>query len=392
MNCQRDMHHETPSQILSSQVLAGLLLLCSLTPALPVQAAKIACDRSSARPVLIFKEGIEFKDADRSEPNNFFQVFDSCFGNRYVGPIIVDLDSPGGSVDAGLEISRFIARQPRPVTTRISSGNYCISACTYLFVAGKFREIESGGSLEPHGFSAYRGTRIDLALYGILESIKNKKSPDFNDIKVSRLKFLNTGLKRLGQSDPRFDWLSKFFEPVAGPRVTLETVQALIVAFPELTPDQRRMLAKLDSIVEIVITEVERKAAITAFQPHLDKLVGRLEGKDLGMRTGLEEAYWRWMSEHFLVALNAYLTASKSGAPLKNLEIIKADTLREIEGRVLGTMNTVNDALWPYLATRDGDIDLEGFIRLMFSTSILYTRPLTREELCDFNIVNQGCN
>jgi hypothetical protein len=34
---------------------------------------------------------------------------------------------------------------------------------------------------------------------------------------------------------------------------------------------------------------------------------------------------------------------------------------------------------------------VQRFLRLMFSTSILYTRPLTREEMCAFNIVNENC-
>ena len=382
---------EIPSRALRPNVLAALFLLSGALSILPpAQAAKITCDSSDGRPVLTFQEGIDYKDVVESNNENFFNVFERCFGGRYAGPIVVDLDSPGGNVAAGLEISRFIARQSRPVTTRISSGSWCVSACTYLFVAGRFREIESGGSLEPHGFSAYSGTRIDRAVNDILQAINNKKTPDFSDIKITRLVFLNESLGRLRHSDQRFDWLGKVFAPIAGPSKTQR--QELVVAFVELSPEQRQLLAKLDSIVQIVITELERKAAITAFKPHLDQLAGRLEGVDLGLRTGLEEDYWRWMSENFLVALNAYLTANKTGSPLKNLEIIKADTLGRIEARVIDTMNTVNGALWPYLATRDGDIDLEGFIRLMFSTSILYTRPLTREELCDFNIVNQGCN
>jgi hypothetical protein len=47
--------------------------------------------------------------------------------------------------------------------------------------------------------------------------------------------------------------------------------------------------------------------------------------------------------------------------------------------------------LWPLLQTLKNEVNVEGLTRLMFSTSILYTRPLTREELCDTNIVNVGC-
>ncbi|WP_287013111.1 hypothetical protein [Actibacterium sp.] len=62
---------------------------------------------------------------------------------------VVLLDSPGGSVDAALEMSKIL--DSRPAHTVIPSGASCASACaSILFIAGEYRTIETGGRLGQH--------------------------------------------------------------------------------------------------------------------------------------------------------------------------------------------------------------------------------------------------
>jgi hypothetical protein len=194
-------------------------------------------------------------------------------------------------------------------------------------------------------------------------------------------------LKRLIASDERLAWMWDFYSIQSE-----EWVKELCVKFTNLKPGQRELLASLDSITELIMTEVERHAALKAFQPYMDQIAGRQISGSVALSSGWEEADWQRLSEAFLTELNKYLSKSKSEPELKNLEMIHTDAIEEISARVRDTMGTVNSKLWPYLSRREREIDLEGLIRLMFSTSILYTRPLTREELCDFNIVNRDCS
>lgn len=73
---------------------------------------------------------------------------------------VIDLNSFGGSTDWGLEIARKIKTLGK--TTRLRSGNYCASACVYLYAAGQVREAAEDTWLGIHGarFGAGYTTRF----------------------------------------------------------------------------------------------------------------------------------------------------------------------------------------------------------------------------------------
>ncbi len=74
---------------------------------------------------------------------------------------IIELNSFGGNTNWALEIARKI--QGLHKTTRLSSGNFCASACVYLFAAGVEREASADTWLGVHGarLGAYYRTTFD---------------------------------------------------------------------------------------------------------------------------------------------------------------------------------------------------------------------------------------
>ncbi|MBX5453652.1 MAG: hypothetical protein K6U10_06910 [Acidobacteriia bacterium] len=69
------------------------------------------------------------------------------------GPIDdIVLNSPGGYLDEGLAIGRFI--RGRRLTTRIPNGFLCISACNFIFMGGVVRYVDPGGKFAAHMFTA----------------------------------------------------------------------------------------------------------------------------------------------------------------------------------------------------------------------------------------------
>lgn len=60
------------------------------------------------------------------------------------------LSSPGGSVIEGLRIAKLV--EERGITTLVTDGHICFSACSYIFLAGNARYVR-GGQLGVHQFN-----------------------------------------------------------------------------------------------------------------------------------------------------------------------------------------------------------------------------------------------
>jgi hypothetical protein len=60
--------------------------------------------------------------------------------------------SPGGSLEDGLEMGRFVHKAK--LGTHLLSGMVCASACNFVFMGGAVRTIDPGGSFIVHMFSA----------------------------------------------------------------------------------------------------------------------------------------------------------------------------------------------------------------------------------------------
>jgi len=70
------------------------------------------------------------------------------------GAVVIELDSPGGSVDAALEAGEYL-RDRGQVTTLVD--NECLSACVAVFAGGNPRQMLPGASIGVHQVSANIG-------------------------------------------------------------------------------------------------------------------------------------------------------------------------------------------------------------------------------------------
>ncbi|SNR25824.1 hypothetical protein [Puniceibacterium sediminis] len=78
------------------------------------------------------------------------------------------LQSPGGSVQAALELGRYLREVG--IDTRILDGEFCYSACPYLFVGGVGRQIAEGASVGVH--QHYFGKSSLLPAFAAVEDIQ----------------------------------------------------------------------------------------------------------------------------------------------------------------------------------------------------------------------------
>ncbi|EPX82035.1 hypothetical protein [Salipiger mucosus] len=80
----------------------------------------------------------------------------------------VVLQSPGGSVQDALTLGRVL--RDSGIATRMLSGEYCYSACPYLFAGGSERSAEDGASVGVH--QHYFGRNTILPAFVAVEDIQ----------------------------------------------------------------------------------------------------------------------------------------------------------------------------------------------------------------------------
>ena len=78
------------------------------------------------------------------------------------------LQSPGGSVREALTLGRVLRRDS--IGTRVLSGEYCFSACPYLFAGGTTREAEDNAAIGVH--QHYFGESTILPAFIAVEDIQ----------------------------------------------------------------------------------------------------------------------------------------------------------------------------------------------------------------------------
>ncbi len=83
-------------------------------------------------------------------------------------PDTLVLQSPGGSVADALRLGRHLRAQG--IATEMLSGEYCYSACPYLFAGGTERRLEDGASLGVH--QHYFGKSTILPAFVAVEDIQ----------------------------------------------------------------------------------------------------------------------------------------------------------------------------------------------------------------------------
>lgn len=343
-------------------------------------AGQWGCDRSNAVDrVLLFRGGVDLGEFAR-----FQQAFADCFPSQYQGQRTVDLWSNGGYVHEAHDISRVLVaagKGSRPVMTRVSKGSYCISACTFIFISGRLRDVATGSSFEPHGFSSYLSPRIDDAID------EWNRSGNQDPSKISRTRWIRLvpPLATLATSDPRFLWAGKWAYAMARTSATVGAIQG----FAQLSPAQREFLQSVDGVMAVVLPEIERVAALKAFEPLLAARSGQ-SNKSVGELD--EKFYLTWARSGLVRAADGYLRSLKDTRKPEIDDDFNAMLLSVLREVASGSRTAVTDDHWPFLSSIADQVDLRGLVTLMFSTSILYTRPLSREEMCDLNVVNRDCS
>ena len=356
----------------------------------PAQCGQWTCSRTASNPVLRFVGGI-----DVGEYGRFVKAYAECFPGPVSGPQTIDLHSGGGVVGEALQIAehlvnRFRGRPPL-LATQVSPGSVCISACTYLFIAGQQRDVAAGGTLEPHGFSGFSGAPMLAAIKRAHQKAERDRV-DLLDALMSDLAWISRGnvvaqgLGRALAADPRLAWIAEHYGAEARSRADLAR---RFKSFIEMPPERQALIRQFDAVALSTLPELERLSALQAFNAQFAMARGS-DKPVLPSKMDQPEALLRWALDGYLQAVNTFIDATRAGPRLRDLD---ASGLRQVyEERSGSAFNLANGKLGSFLAARANDIDVPAFVRLMFSVSILYTRPLTREEMCDANLVNRGCD
>jgi len=105
----------------------------------------------NGRTKLIMWGGIEPGDAERFR--------DAVEASKPISELVI-IGSPGGVLDEGIKIGRII--RINKIATRIRGGSKCISACNFVFLGGVIRSMDPGAEFITHVFSLKSAPRILL--------------------------------------------------------------------------------------------------------------------------------------------------------------------------------------------------------------------------------------
>jgi hypothetical protein len=125
---------------------------------------------------------------------------------------LVIIGSPGGDLDEGIKIGRII--RINKISTRIRDGAQCASACNFVFLGGVIRTIEPGGEFITHVFSRPAAPRIlltDEMLAGIAaQKTLASTEPDPDSQAGSKEK---SPVTSVSTSPPASDTIGKISQP-----------------------------------------------------------------------------------------------------------------------------------------------------------------------------------
>lgn len=347
--------------------LTGLLCLACA----PAWAATVKCLSVNGKPYVQYDGGVKAGDADALR-----QTMNECFPASRPGTAELWLRSPGGSVDEGLKMAAFIrtwsARRGLRVRVAVADqASYCISACTFLFVAGGLREVPPGSSFEPHGFSGWKGPKLD--------AVEKWTDSEPNVFRLSKaIALLGSRLPSAGYEAPGY---LELFNALQEDDISPAAVQA---QFQKIPQPFRELLVEWDGLLGVWIPELERRVAFRRLMERAG-----VQGADLPVEVSAETFE---LSPPMMDRVIAKQLA-KSRLPWRPSATADPGlTLTDLVRAQIESSKRTANRLWDeVLGHAESEFARAGLIRLMFSTSIIYTRQLTREELCDTNIVNIGC-
>lgn len=339
--------------------LAAALALC---PA-GLLAAEVSCVRPAPHALVAYVGGVDEGDLARLR-----QAIAECL-RPASGAAAVQLvvRSPGGNMVEGIEIGEALAAMGRSRQVRVRVADYCISACTFIFLGAGWREVPPGATFEPHGFSSWSGERLALI------ERWSSEGPNRQRLRAA-IRILGVHLEQEGRLPAGYVGILEALGSDLG------QAQA---AFAALPPPYRELLDRWDGMLRVWMVEVERQTAL-----HLLLRQAGVGSADLP--PDFDPARFPLSPELLDRVLDATLTARRSGrVPARSspAAAVIQDVLEQARGRAV----TGASSLWRLFEARQAEVDVRALVGYMFSTSILYTRALTREELCDSNVVNTGC-
>lgn len=386
-------------------------------------AMTITCEKPAGGvPSVSMTGSIEGAQTPRKEfvdAVNLRTEFDKCF-RGYAGMRQIRLHSGGGSVDSSLAMSEFLIGQENVATSVIASvvdakgvrkPGHCISACTYLFVAGASRDVPAGASFEPHGFSSWRNYTSPFLRFVCHGTLARPPTKDFaalyeraqvawiqSDFCDSWWGYIGALRKAVSNSELPADDLLEFIitTPTEG-KSDLSPLGAQLAEIQRqaLTPPRRKLLKSMRDTLASALSELQREMALHAYgQARIGRPTAAAYFDQLAVKYGRD-----WIAVGFDRAIRQF------HADVQDRVTRGAETWNvagELIGGLVRTVGTDADEtmrtqLMSYLANRRNNqremgLDDDKLMSLMFSTSIIYMRPLSRDELCDLNVVTRGCD
>jgi hypothetical protein len=138
-----------------------MLLLLAVLTAIPGAARALEFRVEDNGRALTLSGEIEAEDDER-------------FARLLAGPVArftsVRLNSPGGSLAAGIEIGRQIRQ--RRMATLVQADRKCASACVHMFLGGAVREVHPAGAIGVHMASLMNSDEYVEALKRVLDNPK----------------------------------------------------------------------------------------------------------------------------------------------------------------------------------------------------------------------------
>ncbi len=309
----------------------------------------------------------------REDPQMLRAKMGECFPTGANFTPTLWLNSGGGLVHAGLEMAHDIIQYSsrRPVRVMVAPGGRCISACTFIFISGEFREVPPVATFEPHGFSSWLGTSP--------AKVEKWSARDPN------LRRLWTAVNHLGAHFEDEGLSTKPLEPLRD-ALRSESDNAYSdaqKAFFHMPRAYRDIVVDWDSVLQVTITEIERQVALRT-------LLGATEDEPAQERAEEVDRRSSALANRLTTVLDRNLKKSRQGRKTA-AETSAGQAIKELISSQIEQTTDAAIKLGRLMNRRKGDIDIRALTNFMFSTSILYVRPLTREELCDSNVMNVGC-
>lgn len=99
--------------------------------------------------------------------------------------LAVSLNSPGGDVQAGMDIARHLQSLKLQVVTNVMTSDghpgSCASACSYIYLGGSFRYLNEGSRLGVHQFRYVQDILAPLSKAArIVQSCLQRRKPSFH--------------------------------------------------------------------------------------------------------------------------------------------------------------------------------------------------------------------